>query len=255
MLALERRNQIYEKLLKDKKVVVGELSQFYNVTEETIRRDLEKLEKEGLVIKSYGGAILNENTNIDLPFNVRKKHNVSGKQIIAGLVEELINSGEQIMLDASSTSVFIAKALKKKEKITVVTNSVEIMIELADKEDWNIISTGGRIKNGGLAMEGAKAVEGIKEYNAEKVVLSCKAFDVAKGFTDSSEETVCMKRAMLNAGQTKIMAVDSSKFEKTAFCKIVDLKDIDYVVTDKKPNEEILHVLQKESVKIIYPAE
>lgn len=255
MLALERRNQIYEKLQREKKVVVSELSQFYNVTEETIRRDLDKLERDGLAIKSYGGAILNENTNIDLPFNIRKQHNVSGKQKIAELVEGLIHSGDHIMLDASSTSVFIAKALKKKDNMTVVTNSVEVMIELADKENWNIISTGGRIKNGGLAMEGAKAVEGIQQYNAEKVIVSCKAFDITNGFTDSSEETVCVKRAMLKAGQVRIMAVDSSKFERTAFCKIIDLKEIDYIVTDKKPEDEILRVLEQENVKIIYPEE
>ena len=255
MLALERRNQIYEKLQRDKKVVVSELSQFYNVTEETIRRDLDKLEKDGLATKSYGGAILNENTNIDLPFNIRKQHNVYGKQKIAELVEELIFSGDHIMLDASSTSVFIAKALKKKENITVVTNSVEVMIELADKEDWNIISTGGRIKNGGLAMEGVSAVEGIRQYNAEKVIISCKAFDVENGFTDSSEDTVGVKRAMLKAGQIKIMAVDSSKFNRKAFCKIVDLKEIDYIVTDEKPGEEIFRVLEQENVKIIYPEE
>ena len=255
MLALERRNQIYEKLQRDKKVVVGELSQFYNVTEETIRRDLEKLEKEGLVIKSYGGAILNENTNIDLPYNIRKKHNVSGKQKIAKLVESLVHSGDCIMLDASSTSVFIARALKKKDTLTVVTNSVEVMIELADKESWNVISTGGRIKNGGLAMEGAKAVESIREYHVEKVIISAKAFDICNGFTDSSEETVGIKHAMLQSGRERIVAIDSSNFEKTAFCKIADLQEIDYIVTDKKPDEKILQFIGQENVKILYPEE
>lgn len=255
MLALERRNQIYEKLQKDKKVVVGELSQFYNVTEETIRRDLEKLEKDGLAIKSYGGAILNENTNIDLPFNIRKKHNVLGKQKIAELVESLVDSGDHVMLDASSTSVFIAKALKKKDSLTVVTNSVEVMIELADKENWKVVSTGGCIKNGGLAMEGAKAVESIREYNVEKTIVSSKAFDICKGFTDSSEETVGIKQAMLKSGQERIMAIDSSKFEKIAFCKIASLNEIDYIVTDKKPDEKILQFIEQENVKILYPEE
>ena len=80
MLALERRNLILEKLQAEKKVVVSELSQLYEVSEETIRRDLDKLEKEGLAIKSYGGAVINEDVSIDLPFNIRKNQNVSGKQ-------------------------------------------------------------------------------------------------------------------------------------------------------------------------------
>ena len=83
MLALERRNLILEKLQAEKRVVVSELSQLYDVSEETIRRDLDKLEKEGLAIKSYGGAVINEDVSIDLPFNVRKNQNVTGKQKMA----------------------------------------------------------------------------------------------------------------------------------------------------------------------------
>ena len=83
MLALERRNLILEKLQTEKRVVVSELSQLYEVSEETIRRDLDKLEKEGLATKSYGGAVINEDVGIDLPFNVRKNQNVQGKQKMA----------------------------------------------------------------------------------------------------------------------------------------------------------------------------
>ena len=90
MLALERRNEILEKLHRHRRVVVSELSQLYGVSEETIRRDLDKLEKEGYAIKSYGGAVFNEDLNIDLPFNVRKNRNVAGKQRIAELVEPLV---------------------------------------------------------------------------------------------------------------------------------------------------------------------
>lgn len=255
MLAAERRNQIYEKLQKEKKVVVSELSRFYQVTEETIRRDLEKLEKDGLAIKSYGGAILNEDTNIDLPFNIRKKHNATGKQKIAELVAGLVSSGEHVMLDPSSTSVFIAKALKKKGALTVVTNSVEIMLELSDTKDWTIISTGGRLNQSALAFAGAKAMESIEAYHVEKVIISCKAFEKECGFMDSDEEFVQMKRAMLKAGRERILAVDSSKIGKMAFGKVGTLEDIDMIVTDHRPDEEILRVCEAAHVTCIYPEE
>lgn len=255
MLALERRNLIYEKLQIDKKVVVGELSQLYNVSEETIRRDLDKLEREGLVIKSYGGAVLNENTNIDLPFNIRKKHNVSGKQKIAELIAGLVESGEHIMLDPSSTAVFIAKALKKKEKLTVVTNSIEVMLELVDVTGWNVISPGGNIRNGILAMVGPKAIEGIGTYSVEKAIISCKAFDLERGFSDSSEDFAYAKQMMLRSAKERILAVDSSKFGNTAFCKVGDLKDIDVIVTDKKPDRDMLKVLEMAKVRCIYPGD
>ncbi len=253
MLALERRNLIYEKLQIDKKVVVGELSQLYNVSEETIRRDLDKLERDGLVIKSYGGAVLNDNTNIDLPFNVRKKHNVSGKQKIAELIAELVETGDHIMLDPSSTAVFIAKALKKKDQLTVVTNSIEVMLELSDMTRWNIISPGGNLRDGILALVGSKAIEGIGAYSVEKAIISCKAFDLEKGFSDSSEDFAYAKQMMLRSAKERILAVDSSKFGKMAFCKVGDLKNIDIIVTDKKPDREMMKVLEMAKVRCIYP--
>ena len=151
MLALERRNLILEKLQEEKRVVVSELSQLYSVSEETIRRDLDKLEKEGLAIKSYGGAVINEDFSIDLPFNVRKNQNVTGKQKMAEIVASLVSEGDHIFLDASTTAVFVAKALKDKERLTVITNSMEILLELSDVSGWNIISTGGVMKDGYLA--------------------------------------------------------------------------------------------------------
>ena len=114
MLALERRNLILEKLQEEKRVVVSELSQLYNVSEETIRRDLDKLEKEGLATKSYGGAVINEDVGIDLPFNIRKNQNVQGKQKMAEIAASMVNDGDHIFLDASTTAVFVAKALKEK---------------------------------------------------------------------------------------------------------------------------------------------
>ena len=122
MLAIERRNEILEKLQSEKCVVVSELSQHYGVSEETIRRDLEKLENDGLVIKTYGGAVLNEHSIFDLPFNIRKNQMIAEKQKIAEAVDELVRDGEAIMLDASSTAAYIARGLRKKKKLTVITN-------------------------------------------------------------------------------------------------------------------------------------
>jgi len=116
MLAIERRSQILAKLQQERRVLVSDLSQFYNVTEETIRRDLEKLEKEGVAKKTYGGAILNENFNVDLPYTVRKKSNVSNKQQIAEIIAQMIEDGDHIIMDASSTALYVAKRIRMFEK-------------------------------------------------------------------------------------------------------------------------------------------
>lgn len=252
MLALERRNLILEKLQEDKRVVVSELSQLYNVSEETIRRDLDKLDKDGLAIKSYGGAVINENTSIDMPFNVRKKRNVSGKQKIAELVASLINDGDHIILDASTTAVFIAKAIKDKKNLTVITNSIEIIIELSDVSDWNIISSGGSLKEGYLALVGPRAIEGLSAFNVEKAIMSCKGIDADKGITDSSEQFSQAKQVMMKSADQCILAVDSSKFGTIAFTKVCDVNKIHIVVTDEKPGAKWLDLFASMGIDCYY---
>lgn len=253
MLALERRNLILEKLQEEKRVVVSELSQLYNVSEETIRRDLDKLEHEGYAIKSYGGAVINENTSIDMPFNVRKNKNVLGKQKIAELVADMIHDGDKIMLDASTTAVFIAKAIKEKERLTVITNSIEILIELADVSGWTIISTGGTMKEGYLALLGTKAEETYQSYYVDKAFISCKAFDRERGIMDSNELFAHAKQVMIDSAKESILAVDQSKFDNTAFARVANIQNLSAVVTDVKPSGEWLEYLEARNVKCHYP--
>lgn len=254
MLAIERRNEILERLQKEKRVVVSELSKAYGVSEETIRRDLEKLENDGFVIKSYGGAVLNENVNIDMPFNVRKNTNVVGKQRIAEIVNAMVKDGERLMLDSSSTAVFIAKALKEEKKnLTVITNSIEIIIELFEMQDWHVLSTGGLAMEGSLALVGPQTDRMLRAYHVDKTVISCKGFDMENGMTDSNELHARNKKTMLERADCKVLAVDSSKFGYTAFTEIGELDDISKIITDEKPSEQWLELFRKHQVECIWP--
>ena len=255
MLAIERRNEILEKLQNDRRVVVSELSQIYEVSEETIRRDLDKLVQDGFAIKSYGGAVINENVNIELPFNIRKNRNIVGKQHIAELVSEQIKDGDSIMLDASSTAVYVAKTLLEqgKKNLTVLTNSVEIIIELFGAQDWKVLSTGGESREGSFALVGYQTDRMLRSYHVDKAVISCKGFDLESGITDSDELHANNKITMLGAAGKKILAVDKSKFDKTAFTAIGALDDITTVVTDEEPDRRWLQAFDKIGVKCIYP--
>lgn len=252
MLAIERRNQILEKLQIEKRVIVSELSQLYEVSEETIRRDLEKLESEGYAVKSYGGAVLNENTNIELPFNVRKNTNVQGKQRIAELLKGMVHDGERLMLDASSTAVFITKALKEKKNMTVITNSIEIVIELSDTSGWYVLSTGGLSKEGSFALVGPQAEHMLNHYHVDKAIISCKGLDMEVGATDSDESLAKTKQTMLDAAKQKILVVDSSKFGEIAFTTISKLNHFDVIVTDQKPEDKWLRKFDELGIECVF---
>lgn len=255
MLAAERRNLILEKLQDEKRVVVSELSELFKVSEETIRRDLDKLDKEGLASKSYGGAVLVENNNTDMPFNVRKKKNMQGKRIMAELISKLIVDGDHIIVDPSTTAVSIVKAIRDKKRLTIVTNSIEVLVELADATGWDVISTGGTLRENYLALVGPRALEGINSFNADKVILSCKGIDMEKGITDANEMFSQVKKAMLHSAKQKILAVDSTKFEKVAFSQICEVADIDMVVTDIRPSEAWMEYFKDKGITCLYGEE
>lgn len=253
MLAQERRNLILERLIEEKSVVVSELSQRFSVSEETIRRDLDKLERDGLAVKSYGGAVINENVSIDMPFSIRKKRNIAGKQRIAELAARLVENGDHLMLDASSTAVFIARALKDKQNLTIITNSIEILVELSDMPGWKVLVPGGCLMEGYLALIGPAVTESLLQYHVEKTFISCKGVSLEEGTTDSNADFAHAKRAMLRCAKDRYLAVDSSKLGRLAFANICALEDLDGVITDEQPPAEWLDYFTQHGIHCYYP--
>ena len=237
MLAIERRNEILDTIQKEQSVIVAELSKRYSVTEETIRRDLDKLERDGFVKKTYGGAVYKESLDKDLPFKIREHSNKAEKIRIAQKVAGLIEDGDTIMMDSSSTVLQVAKLLKDKSRLTVITNSVEILVELADCSNITVISTGGTLRAPSLSLLGRTAEAVVCNYNVDKAIISCKGVHMQKGITDSVELEVEVKRAMLRSCKQSILAVDSTKIDKVAFTKLADLDEIDVLVTDQLADE------------------
>lgn len=254
MLAIERKNEILNKLRLEQRVLVSELAAHYGVTEETIRRDLDKLEKDGYATKTYGGAIWGNSTKTDLSYTIRNKTNVEAKNAIASLVREIIVDGDHIMLDDSSTSLYIAKQLKEKKDLTVITNSIEIIVELSDVEGWNIMSTGGRLKSESLALVGSQCHQMIRNFHVDKVILSCKGIDPVSGITDSSEYHASTKQAMMAAANQRILVLDYTKFDKISFVKIADLSSVNVIVTNREPSRQWLQLFDQLGLRCLYPA-
>ena len=228
------------------------MSREFGVTEETIRRDLEKLEQEGLAKKTYGGAVLNQTVNTDLPFSVRKGANVERKRCIAEKIAAFVHDGDCLMLDASSTAIYVVERIRSRKNITLITNSVEILLELADKDDWRVLSTGGSLKKDSLSLVGAAAQRMIRDFHVNVAVCSCKGIDMKQGITDSNEKDCEIKQAIFAAADRKILAVDSTKFDTISFVRVCDISEVDVVVTDERPTDNWVEHLKENRVELVY---
>jgi DeoR/GlpR family transcriptional regulator of sugar metabolism len=230
------------------------LSNRYGVTKETIRRDLDKLAREGLVTKSYGGAVFNEDIHLELPIHIRVKKNISGKRAIAHTITSIVKDGDIVFLDASSTALMVLKALKRlQRRITIITNSVENIVELTDCANIETYATGGTLLLNYLAFIGPKTINSVSEYNADIAIFSCRGIDMKRYITDSDDSMAETKRCMIKYANTTILAVDRSKFDKVAMSKITDFSNIDYVVTDVQPSEEWLAFFDACDIQCLYP--
>ncbi len=255
MLAIERKNEIMNKLRLEQRVLVSELAVHYGVTEETIRRDLDKLEKEGYATKTYGGAIWGSSLKADLSHTIRNKTNVDAKSAIAAQICAMIHDGDHLMLDESSTSLFIAKQLKDKKNLTIITSSVEIVVELSGTEGFTILCTGGQLRSTALALDGFHVPEFLSKYHVDKAIISCKGIHSEAGITDSSEQIAMAKKAMIKSAHQTILAVDDSKFDKAAFRQVAAFEDIQMVVTNCKPPESWQKFFLDHDIPCRYPEE
>ncbi|GHV25804.1 putative HTH-type transcriptional regulator YdjF [Clostridia bacterium] len=253
VLALERRTQILSRIQSAGNVVVSELSREFGVTDETIRRDLDRLAQEGLARKTYGGAVRADSTQSDLPYLVRSRTNVQGKRLMGQLTADLIHDAASLALDASTSALYVVKALSQKRALTIITNSIEILTESSGKQDWNILSTGGALKGNGLALVGRQAERMLESFNVQWAIISCKGMDAEMGFMDSNEPDAEIKRAFIRQAARTIFLVDSTKLDRRSFVTIAPLSSAHTIVTDIKPDAEWLTRLAKIGVNVISP--
>lgn len=252
LLVAERYKKIVDLINLNGSMRVTELSQLCNVTEETIRRDLDRLEHEGKLRRSHGGAIRVGEEHQELPLELRKITNADEKRRIAERAVELIEPGERILLDASSTALYTASLLPDME-MTVITNSVKVVMELAIKEKIEVISTGGWLHRKSLSYMGALAERALESYHVDKAFISCRAIHLERGMSDSHEQHASLKMKMIQIAEQTILLADSSKFGIQAFAQLGSIEQVHSVITDSGINPEDLAIL-KSRVTEIYVA-
>ena len=252
MLAVERRSRIEEIITENKSVLVTDLAKQFDVTPETIRGDLLKLEKQGVLVRTYGGATLCGSSGSERSYKDRDVVNAEAKQKIGERAAEMIKNGETIFLDASTSSLWLARNIKNKKGLTVITNAVNIVLELEECDNIRIICTGGRLNTRNMSYVGRFAERMIKEnLVANKFFFSCKGVTISRGMTDASEDEAEIKRAMMESSDSAIFLCDRSKLGKKGIPVISAIDKIDTFITDICPDREWHDAMRESGVKVI----
>ncbi|MCX7714155.1 MAG: DeoR/GlpR family DNA-binding transcription regulator [Clostridia bacterium] len=252
MLAVERRSQIEQLIMQNKSVLVLDLAKRFDVTTETIRADLEKLERQGILVRTYGGATLVEENEPEMTLKERETINYEGKHSIGICAAHLIKDGETIFLDASTSSLHVARSIKDKKGITVITNAEKVASELAGCDNIKVISTGGNLTPKNMSYVGRVAEESIrKNYYANKFFFSCRGVNLHRGIMESSEGEAEIKKAMMDCSESAILLCDHKKLGRLGVPVVAGLDRIDYFITDIKLDEEWTDELAKHGVKLI----
>ena len=229
----EREKIILEMLLKKKRVTVKELSHALFISEPSVRRDLVDLEKQNLVKRIHGGAVLEETavSKSKIPFIIREYEQSSAKTIIAQKAAEYVKDNDIVFLDASTSAFRVIPYLLSKSNITVVTNGVRALTSLADF-NINTISTGGRLVNSCLALVGEEAYKTIDSINANIAFFSCRGLSDNGYLTDISQEEDYVRQRMIKNAEHAYLLCATDKFGKKYYHNLCHKDEIDGIISE-----------------------
>lgn len=237
MFAEERKNKIIELIKSGQSVKVSELAKMFNVSESTIRRDLNELETMGAIVRTHGGAVNSFHTNFEPSFIEKQDKYLCEKDYIGKIAARLINDGDTIILDAGTTTQYIARYITAKN-VTIITNSVNLANDLSSREDIEVIITGGIIRPKTKAMVGFIAEDTLRQFRVDKAFIGANGVSIKFGVTTPNSMEANVKRAMMENAKEVYLCVDSSKFNEVTFSLICPVSRVNYIITNNMEDEE-----------------
>ena len=224
---------------------VPELAKALDVSEGTVRNDLNALESQGRLTRVHGGAILIENDHFqNNSFKLRSQINLAAKLAIAREAADLVKDGDSILLDASSTIYFFGRALSKRSKLRVMTNGFEVARELAQNSSNNVFLIGGVVNNDSSSVTGLLSERIIEELRIQKTFLSCSGFSLERGMTEVHLAEAQLKRKVIESSQQLYALVDSSKFGQEDLTSFMRSEKITHLFTDTRLSPEWIEKLK-----------
>ena len=249
MLNAERKEAIKRKITVDQRVLIQDLCEEFSTSPVTIRKDLDSLEAEGILTRVHGGGIINNSTEIDLSISDKEKINLKEKERIASFAVNLIKEGDVVILDSGFTAVHIARRLKFRSGIKIITGGLNVANEIVGSNN-ELVLTGGVFNTTTFGLSGNFAENVIKNTVADKLFLGVDGVDFEKGLTAYNYEEAKLNQIMIEAASETILIADSSKFGKKTMGYIGKINEVDKVITDKGISQNYIDELNKLKVKI-----
>ena len=250
-----RASAIVEEVLREGEVSVETLAARLGVSLATVRRDLADLERQGLVRRTHGGAkavspLLYEAFRHDSTFQEQEGRHAEEKRRIGLAAAELVKDGETIGLTPGTTATQVARSLRHRKGITVVTNTVNVAMELCDREDLTVYVTGGYLRGGWFSLVGAKAASNVREVFLDKVFVGVNAIDATRGLTCSHPEEAAINRALVSQARERIVVADRSKLGRVVRCLICPTSEVQMLITDRDAAEADVRPFVEQGVEV-----
>jgi DeoR/GlpR family transcriptional regulator of sugar metabolism len=249
MLAIERQTRIADLIVRQNAVTVADLCRRFSVSDMTIRRDLRRLEKDGILVRTHGGAV-SRMSEQDAAYGIREQVRQREKEAIARVAASLIGPDETVLLDAGTTTERLARHLHGKAGLTVITNSLHVLRELGGDEQITLIATGGTVRQSTLSFFGSWAEEMLSRFHADRLFLAVTAIDLELGLFNSNVYEVGTKQQMIRSAREVILLADHTKFGKQSTAKIADLSAVHCVITDHQVPPKTPIALRKHQIDV-----
>ena len=247
----ERRNKTIKYLNDEGQVSVTKLSKILGVSEVTVRKDLMFLEEKNFLVRTHGGAMKNDFLVHDQHFEEKGKKYADEKRRIGEKAAQMVSEGDSLILDAGTTVLQIAKKLKNKRNLTVLTPAINVALELIHSPDAQIMLMGGVLRNTSAAVIGPYAETMIKEHFCSKLFLATDGFDPAIGVTTTNTIEASLNKLMVNSAHETIVVLDSSKFGRRGLCRICGIDQIDVIITDENISDSMRKTLEDHNIEVL----
>jgi DeoR family transcriptional regulator of aga operon len=245
-----RRQEIVHQLGRSGQVTVAELSQLFDVSEVTIRADLQSLADQNLLVRTHGGAVASSRLP-DISLNLRKQLQVQAKDRIGQAGARLVENGEAIFLDTSSTALALAMNLKNARDLTVITNSLAISQLMLDVSGVTVYMPGGVLQRETASLIGKLGMEELRRFNIRKGFFGAHGLSHPEGLTDVSAAEAEVKQTMVRMCRQVIAVIDSTKWGRAGLASFATLDDLHVVITDHVPTSPLVDMLGNMGVEII----